>query len=196
MRALLLSGGLDSSAIAWQERPDLCVTIDYGQRAAKGERTAASALCKAMRLKHRILTVDLSVFGTGAMVGRRASKDAVSPEFWPYRNQMLLTLAAMLLQPKGLSEILIGAVSTDVHADGRPPFLRAIDRVMRIQEGKVRVRAPGSSLNSTMLLRRSGFPYRLVGLTFSCHLHDYACGQCNGCKKHRDVVRRAYAEVS
>ncbi|RUW76172.1 7-cyano-7-deazaguanine synthase, partial [Mesorhizobium sp. M1E.F.Ca.ET.063.01.1.1] len=32
MRMLLFSGGLDSSALAWWLRPELCVTINYGQR--------------------------------------------------------------------------------------------------------------------------------------------------------------------
>lgn len=42
MRALLLSGGLDSTAIAAWQRPDVCVTVDYGQRPARGELAAST----------------------------------------------------------------------------------------------------------------------------------------------------------
>lgn len=43
--ALLLSGGMDSISIAWWKRPDIAITLDYGQRAAEAEIKAASATC-------------------------------------------------------------------------------------------------------------------------------------------------------
>jgi 7-cyano-7-deazaguanine synthase len=192
MKALLLSGGLDSSALAWWLRPEVCVTIDYGQRAAQGERAAAKALCEAMSLNHRLIQVDLSALGAGTMVNKAAARGASAPEFWPYRNQMLVTLAGMLLQPEGVTELIVGSVSTDRHADGRSPFFRALDRTMRLQEGGVGVSAPARKYSSIALLRQSAFPEGLIGLTFSCHVHEYACGQCGGCLKHREVVEAAY----
>ena len=193
MKALLMSGGLDSAALAWWLRPELCVTVDYGQRAAQGERAAATALCEAMSLDHRLIEADLSRLGSGTMGSRGTARGASAPEFWPYRNQMLVTLAGMLLQPEGVTEILVGSVLTDRHADGRIPFFRALDRVMRIQEGGLRVSAPARKYSSVTLLQLSGFPKDLLGLTFSCHVHQYACGQCGGCLKHREVVAAAYS---
>ena len=35
--ALLLSGGMDSIALAYWKRPDIALTIDYGQAAADAE---------------------------------------------------------------------------------------------------------------------------------------------------------------
>lgn len=192
MKALLLSGGIDSSALAWWLRPDICVTVDYGQLAAKGELAAARALCEALSLRHRTITADLSSVGSGAMLNKAAVAGAAAAEFWPYRNQMLVTLAGMLLLPEGLQEVMLGAVCTDRHADGHSPFLRALDRTMRVQEGVVRVSAPARKFSSATLLRKSGFPKDLVGLTFSCHVHEYACGQCDGCIKHREVIAGAF----
>jgi 7-cyano-7-deazaguanine synthase len=106
---------------------------------------------------------------------------------------MLVTLAGMLLQPEGVTEILVGSVSTDRHADGRIPFFRALDRTMRLQEGGIRVSAPARKYSSVTLLKLSGFPKDLLGLTFSCHVHQFACGQCGGCLKHREVVAAAYS---
>ena len=34
MIGLLLSGGMDSISIAWWKRPDVAISVDYGQRAA------------------------------------------------------------------------------------------------------------------------------------------------------------------
>jgi 7-cyano-7-deazaguanine synthase len=188
MRALLLSGGLDSTAIAFHERPDVCITLDYGQRPAKGEIAAASSICLQLGLRHEILRVDLSALGVGSLSGKRPSGLGSAPEWWPFRNQMLITLAAMRLVPEGLKEIMIGAVATDVHADGKAPFLRQLDRLMRGQEGKVRVSAPALRKSPFKLIQDAGIPKSILGATFSCHLMEYACGQCRGCEKHRDTL--------
>lgn len=195
MRALLLSGGLDSSALAHWHRPEVCVTVDYGQRAAAGERAAARAICDALGLRHELVEADLSTLGSGSMASRPTAAGAAAPEFWPYRNQMLVTLAAMHMQPEGLREVLVGAVSTDLHADSSAAFFRGLDRTMRAQEGHVRVKAPARRLSPAQLLRRSGLPRALVGLTFSCHVHEYACGQCGGCLKHREVIDEVFPRM-
>ena len=56
--ALLLSGGMDSLAIAWWKRPDVAITIDYGQKAAEAEKRASSAVCQELGIEHHILTID------------------------------------------------------------------------------------------------------------------------------------------
>lgn len=187
-----MSGGLDSAALAWLYRPDLCVTVDYGQRPAQGERVASAALCKQMGLHHLVLSIDHSSIGSGNMSDVAAIPDAQAPEFWPYRNQCLITLAAMALVGRGLRELMIGIVATDVHADGSQAFVDAMDALLALQEGAVRLTAPGLLMTGAELLRNSGFPHDLIGLTFSCHTHQYACGQCGGCDKHRETVQEVY----
>ncbi|WAJ29537.1 7-cyano-7-deazaguanine synthase [Antarcticirhabdus aurantiaca] len=188
MRLLLFSGGLDSSALAADLRPDLCLTVDYGQRPAAGEIRSSAAIAAALDLRHETLRVDLSALGSGDMAGSDASGLASGPEWWPYRNQMLITLAAMRYVTSGLSEIVIGAVGTDTHADGKAPFLEAIDRALAVQEGCVRVSAPARDADPVELLRRSSLPRELLCLTFSCHSGPYACGQCRGCTKRLATI--------
>lgn len=189
MKLLLLSGGIDSSALAWSQRPDVCLTINYGQAPAPGEIAAAEAVCAAIGLKHEVIAVDLRHLGSGLLSGRAASSLARAEEWWPYRNQMLITLAAMRFVSEGLREIVIGAVSTDIHADGKAPFLEAIDRTLSLQEGQVRVSAPARGVTTVELLRVSSFPRDLLGVTFSCHAMEVACGQCGGCLKHIETLQ-------
>lgn len=189
MNLLLFSGGIDSSAIAFWKRPDVAVTINYGQKPARGEIRAAKAIASELNLTHEVLEVDFSKFGIGHLAGKRASKISKAPEWWPYRNQMLVTVAAMAFLPRGLKRIMIGAVSTDVHADGKPAFVRNLDSLMSKQEGRVRVIAPAINLTGDELLRRSKFPVDLIGLTFSCHVMEHACGRCRGCAKHASIMR-------
>ncbi|MBB2792681.1 UNVERIFIED_ORG: 7-cyano-7-deazaguanine synthase [Rhizobium pisi] len=188
MKLLLFSGGLDSTALAWDLRPDVCLTVDYGQRPAAGEIRAAQSLCREMQLRHEVVRVDFSGLGLGPLAGKPSSGLAAAPEWWPYRNQMLITVAAMRFVADGLSEIIIGAVSTDVHADGKGPFLDAMDRVLLLQEGRVRLSAPARYTDPLELLSSSGIPRNLLGATFSCHVAEHPCGRCRGCEKHQQTM--------
>lgn len=190
MKVLLFSGGLDSSALACWKRPDICLTVDYGQRPAVGEIAAARAVSSELGLHHEVLTVDMRALGSGSLAGKPPSELAHAEEWWPYRNQMLITLAGMRFVAEGLKEIMIGAVRTDVHADGKARFLQSIDRLMSLQEGGVTVSAPARALHPEKLLELSGFPTSLLGLTFSCHVMEYPCGRCRGCEKHFATMAR------
>ncbi|WP_440506100.1 7-cyano-7-deazaguanine synthase [Serratia nevei] len=61
--ALLLSGGMDSIAIAWWKRPDIALTLDYGQYAAEAEIRAASVTCKSLGIDHHIIRIDCRSLG-------------------------------------------------------------------------------------------------------------------------------------
>ncbi|MBK4723073.1 7-cyano-7-deazaguanine synthase [Azospirillum sp. YIM DDC1] len=185
MRVLLFSGGIDSTALAHWTRPDVLLTIDYGQRTAGGEIRAATHIASLLGLQHEVVRVDCSALGLGHMAGLPPSPLGAAPEWWPYRNQLLITVAGMKFAPHGLSEIVIGTVASDVvHADGRPGFLKAIGALMSFQEGGVRVTAPASQLQSEELVRLSGVSMSVLAWTFSCHVSVHACGQCRGCQKH------------
>lgn len=196
MRVLLHSGGVDSSAIAYWKRPEVCLTVDYGQTPAQGEIIAAASICKELGLRHEIVTVNLSSLGAGTLAGKPTPDIARAEEWWPYRNQMLITIAGMRFVVEGLKEVMIGALRTDVHADGKRPFLRTIHRLMSLQEGSVAVTAPAASLSGKKLLDVSGFPPVLLALTFSCHVLEYPCGRCRGCEKHIAISGAASSSLT
>ncbi len=192
MRVLLLTGGLDSAALAWMLEIERALFVDYGQRPAKGEERAARAVAEALRIPLDIRRVDLSAFGHGTMSATGVALPSArgAPEFWPYRNQMLITLAAMTYAAEPLAEIVIGTVvGDDAHPDGRPEFLDAMDRVVSQQSG-VRVVAPALGMTTLELVRKAAVPRSVLGWTFSCHTGEWACGSCRGCHKHRDVIAR------
>ncbi|TXH38862.1 MAG: 7-cyano-7-deazaguanine synthase [Rhodospirillaceae bacterium] len=189
MKLLLLSGGIDSSCIAAWLRPDMLCTVDYGQRVAAAEIRASAYVASQLGLRHEVIKVDCSALGTGHLTGREPSSLAAAPEWWPYRNQLLITLGAMRFVSEGLSEIMIGTVASDVvHMDGRAEFIDAIGTLLRVQEGAVNVSAPASLMRSEELILRSGITAELLAYTFSCHVSVYPCGQCRGCLKHNEVM--------
>lgn len=155
--ALLLSGGMDSIAIAWWKRPDIAITLDYGQRAAEAEIKAASATCSALKIDHHVIKVDCSSLGSGDMAGAEADSNAPSSDWWPYRNQMLISLAAMKAITLGVTHLWIGTVKSDSsHLDGTLAFVYKISELMSFQEGNMIVEAPAIELSTTELVRISG----------------------------------------
>lgn len=193
MKVLLFTGGLDSTAIAYSYRPDLCLTIDYGQIPAEGEIGAASAIARELSLKQEIITLDASALGSGALVGGSSLTDEMPLEWWPYRNQLLITIAATYIAKLGGGTLLIGTVKGDAaHCDGRPVFIETMDNLLSIQRPYSRLQAPGLFLEAHELVAQSGAPKELFGWTFSCHSAAVACGHCRGCKKHIDTLNRAF----
>jgi len=188
-RALLLSGGMDSIAIAYWQRPELCITIDYGQVPADAEIAAAAAVCQTIGLTHDVLRVDCRSVGSGDLAGRSAAPLAPVREWWPYRNQLLITLAAASVIERGIQELLIGCVQSDAaHQDGRPEFIAAMSSVLELQEGHLRVTAPAIHLESAELIAQSRIPWEVLAWAHSCHVSNLACGRCRGCQKHANVV--------
>lgn len=188
--ALLLSGGMDSVAIAWWQKPDIAITIDYGQKPAEAEVRSASAVATALGIQHEVVRFDLSSLGSGDMAGEPPLALAPIPEWWPFRNQMLLTAAAMKAVSLDARRLLIGCLSTDdQHADGKPEFIRAMNSVFSIQEGGMSVEAPAIHLTATELTKLSGIPFEVLAWAHSCHRANEACGVCRGCLKHYDTMQ-------
>jgi 7-cyano-7-deazaguanine synthase len=196
MRALLFSGGVESTCLAVMTKPDLAVTIDYGQICAPGEIRAASHIASLISMSHRVIKVSLGHLGSGEMTGV-PSDDAAGrvPEHWPFRNQVLLTVAAMALADCDLREMIIGTVLTDrVHNDGTPEFLRAMERLLQTQLSEFKLSAPASTTTTDDLVRKSGVSRDLLGWTFSCHRAEVACGACRGCNKSLQLFARLERE--
>ncbi|MDS0786827.1 7-cyano-7-deazaguanine synthase [Proteus vulgaris] len=187
--ALLFSGGMDSTAIAWWKRPDIAITLDYGQRAAEAEISSASATCRALNITHHIVRVDCSALGSGDMAGTPADSNAPSSDWWPYRNQMLISLAAMKAITLGVTHLWIGTVkSDDSHLDGTPAFVEKISSLLSFQEGGMVVEAPAIKLSTTELVQISSITPSGLAWAHSCHKANIPCGSCRGCNKYFQVL--------
>lgn len=193
---LLLSGGLDSAALAYQVRPDKTLFIDYGQRPARAEARAAQAIAREVGLNHAQISLDLSELGGGLLANDSSNDHWPSPEWWPYRNQFLLTIAsawALKLSPDDRAtnvQLITGTVASDGarHADGTTGFYDRIGALLEYQEGGVTVSAPAIGLTSAELIAKSGTPDQVLGWSHSCHRADTPCGDCPGCHKRSQVL--------
>ncbi|EIN02568.1 hypothetical protein WQE_03272 [Paraburkholderia hospita] len=188
-QALLLSGGQDSIALAYWLRPSIAVTVDYGQVPAEAEERAAGAVCLALGIQHEVIKADCSAVGSGDLSGTRPLSIAPVPEWWPYRNQLILTLAATSAIRHGASELVIGTVVTDCsHTDGTSAFVEKMSEVFMLQEGRLKLCAPAIGMTSSELVKTANVPMEILAWAHSCHRSNHACGQCRGCIKHKNVI--------
>ncbi|MDO8289231.1 MAG: 7-cyano-7-deazaguanine synthase [Parvibaculum sp.] len=193
-----MSGGMDSIAVAWWKRPKWAVTIDYGQRGAVAEKVAAAQVCKELEIEHEILTVDCSALGSGDLANTEPAPYATTSDWWPYRNQLLITLASMRAISRDIQVLYIGTVKSDAasHRDATLEFIERIDGLMSFQEGGLHVVAPAIDYTTSELVRKVAVPSGLLAWAHSCHKADVACGNCRGCNKYLETfaeLGREYA---
>lgn len=198
--ALLLSGGIDSAAVAAWKHPDIALFIDYGQRSASAERRAARAVAAELEIRHHELTVGLDALGAGVLKDDVTRDGWPSPEWWPYRNQLLVTCAAAWLTTNAeileikmppQARILMGTVSSDAsrHRDGSFRFFEALNALLASQEGFIGVDVPAIEMSTQQLILVSHITDSVMGWTHSCHTANLPCGRCPGCHKREQVLR-------
>lgn len=187
---LLLSGGIDSICLAAKYRPKVCLTVDYGQRAAQAEINSSKQVCHSLGLRSIVLNVNIGALGSGQMAGQTTSPVSQHVEFWPFRNQFLVTLAGMLALREQCTQILIGSVSTDQrHSDGSTAFRDLLHQLLGLQEGGLELLAPAADMTSEELIDFSEISLDVLSWAHSCHTGNFACGNCPGCNKHSQVMQ-------
>jgi 7-cyano-7-deazaguanine synthase len=183
--ALLLSGGIDSLCAAYLIRPDQAITIKYGQSSETTEARVSARICSELNIIHHIIDVNCRDLGCGDLVGRDSIIESPSSEWWPFRNQLLLTLAGMKALSLGIRSLVTASVSCDdFHKDGTAEFYQLSNNLMALQEGNIRVEAPFLSLTSAQLVQKSRIPKSLLLFAHSCHKSNIPCNNCRGCNKY------------
>lgn len=188
-KALLLSGGIDSNSIAWVERPEITITVNYGQKSAKTEISSAKEISRLINADHHIIEVDCSSLGSGDMSVHKPNSNAPSSEWWPYRNQMLITLAAMKSISLNVKELMIGCISSDdFHKDGTKEFIKKISDLLEYQEGSLKITAPAIEFKIHDYIAKHQIPLSFLMWSHSCHKSNIPCNSCRGCNKYNQTM--------
>ncbi len=202
---ILASGGLDSTvtaAIAKAEGHDIyMLTISYGQRHAIEVAQAAKIAISLQATEHKVLELDLRVFGGSALtdeinVPRHQSveerKKGVPITYVPARNTIFLSLALAYAEVLSATRIYFGANILDYsgYPDCRPEYVEAFVKVARLgtQMGingvQVEILTPLIRMTKAEIIQKGmelDVPFHL---THSCYAPDAdgrACGQCDSC---------------
>lgn len=201
---ILLSGGLDSAtclAIAKSKGFEpYCLSFDYGQR-HNTELQAAARLAKFYEaIEHRIVKIDLAVFGGSALTDGRiavptegVAENVIPVTYVPARNTILLSYALAWAEVLGAADIFIGVNSVDYsgYPDCRPEFISAFQVLARlatkagVEGASMHIHTPLIFLTKAQIIERGvalGVDY---GMTVSCYQADdqgRACGECDACR--------------
>lgn len=187
-KAVLLSGGIDSICLTYGLKPEIAYTVDYGQTVAEREIYVSNYICQKLNIEHKVIQINCRSLGTGTLANSDNLSLSPSEEWWPYRNQLLITLASMQGIKDGVKELYLASVKSDkFHKDGTEEFYKLMNDVVFYQEGAIKICCPTISYYSHELVSKYEVPLELLTIAHSCHISNLACGKCSGCMKQLKV---------
>jgi 7-cyano-7-deazaguanine synthase len=207
---VLLSGGLDSMVTAALAREAgfsvLALTVDYSQRHSV-ELESAAKVAAALADEHKVLRLDLTLFGGSALTSDlEVPKSGVGTDipvtYVPARNTVFLSLALAWAEVAGARDLLIGVNALDYsgYPDCRPEFIRAFEILANVAtkagvEGEsFTLHAPLQHMSKADIAREAVRLGLDAAMSHSCY--DPApggehCGLCDACR----LRSRGFAEA-
>ncbi len=213
-----VSGGMDSAvalAEALAKHGDAVILhCSYGQRTGSREERAVRAL--AEHYGCRVIRYELPVFdclrGASSLVDEtmeveegELDRRGVPSTYVPFRNGILLSVAAAAAESLGASCIYLGVVEEDGsgYPDCRRSFVEAMERAVALgtrcglEGNPIRIETPLVSLDKAGIVRRGRELDVPFELTWSCYRNEgeIACGRCDSCLlRLRGFMRAGYAD--
>ena len=203
MKGLLIySGGLDSTTLLYEYKDsiDLAVTFDYGSKHNAKEIACAKENCQRLGIRHLIIPLgfigqyfksDLLQSGGEIPEGSYADENMKSTVV-PFRNGIMLAVAAGLAESYGLDTVLLANHSGDhaIYPDCRPEFIDAFSAAVKAgtYEG-IKVVSPYCNITKRDIALRGkalGLDY---SLTYSCYKGgEKHCGKCGTCVERKEAL--------
>jgi len=198
---VLLSGGLDSATVLSMAQAQgfdcYALSFNYSQRSTS-ELHAAARVARAAGVPHRVMEIDLSLFGGSALTDTtidvpQDTTSGIPVTYVPARNTFFLSLALAWAEVLDARAIFIGVNAVDYsgYPDCRQEYISAFQAMANLAtragvEGfELTVHTPLIDLTKAQIIAAG------VGLgvryddTVSCYQADdlgAACGRCDSCR--------------
>ena len=203
MNAILIySGGLDSTTLLYEYKADirLAVTFDYGSKHNAREIACAKENCALLGIPHLIIPLDFigKYFRSDLLIsGGEIPEGSYDDENMrstvvPFRNGIMLAVAAGLAESRDLDTVLLANHSGDhaIYPDCRPEFVDAFDKATAAGTyNGVRIVSPYCNLTKRDIALRG----RSLGIdyakTYSCYKGGQKhCGLCGTCQERKEAL--------
>ena len=202
---LIASGGMDSTTMLYEYKDQiaLAISFDYGSNHNSREIPFAQLHCERLGIKH--IVISLAFFkeyfksslleGADAIPEGNYDDDNMASTVVPFRNGIMLSIAAGIAESNGLKYIMMANHGGDhaIYPDCRSEFVDAFDKA--VQTGTyigVRLLTPYTKWTKTDIARRGaelGIDY---SETWSCYKGgEVHCGKCGTCTERREALREA-----
>ncbi len=201
---VLLSGGLDSATVLAMANSDdfevYALSFSYGQK-HKLELDCAKVLAEEVAIEHKIVNIDLSMFGASALTTDRdvpkhdhvdELDDSIPITYVPARNTVFLSFALAYAEVIGAIDIFIGVNALDYsgYPDCRPEFIFSYEKMANlatasgVQGKKVVIHAPLIHLTKAEIIKKGiklGVDYSKTTSCYDPSPEGFACGHCDAC---------------
>lgn len=205
---LVLSGGMDSVTMLHEfaGRIALAVTFHYGANHNEREAECARWNCRMLNIPHLEIPLEFMgryfesslLQGGDAIPSGHYAEENMRSTVVPFRNGIMLSVAAGLAESRGLSVVMLANHSGDhaIYPDCRPQFVEAMNRaIMAGTYLPVRLECPYTSLTKGEICARGlklGVDY---SHTYSCYRGgEHHCGTCGTCTERHEALRFAGIE--
>jgi len=199
---IILSGGMDSTTLLYDFKKDiaLALSFDYQSKHNKKELAFAKYHCQKLGIKHFVINLDfidkffassLLKSGTNIPDGHYEDENMKSTVV-PFRNGIMLSIAAGIAESNGLSNIYIGNHAGDhaIYPDCRPNFINYMsDAITAGTYVKVEIKAQYTNINKRQIAligKELGVDY---SKTWTCYKgRDKHCGKCGSCVERQEAL--------
>lgn len=204
-KLIIVSGGMDSITMLHEYAQEiaLAVTFDYGSNHAKKEISFARLHCERLGIVHIVIPLEFmhDYFKSSLLEGADAipeghyADENMKSTVVPFRNGIMLSIAAGLAESRGLKFVMIANHAGDhaIYPDCRATFIDAMNEA--IAYGTyigVRVFAPYTNITKGQIAEHGkvlGLDYRE---TWSCYKGgDKHCGKCGTCVERKEALEYA-----
>ncbi len=205
---IIVSGGMDSVTLLYEyaESIALAISFDYGANHNAKEIPLAAMHCERLGIEHLIIPLAfMSKYFTSSLL---EGADAIPEGHYedenmkstvvPFRNGIMLAIAAGIAESRGLKNVLIANHGGDhsIYPDCRTDFINAINEATKAGTYiDVSVKAPYTSITKTDIAchgKKLGIDYRE---TWSCYKGgDCHCGKCGTCVERKEALHSAGIE--
>ena len=206
---IVLSGGMDSTTLLHdrKEQIALAVTFDYGSKHNAREIECARKNCDMLGIEHIVIPLEFmgDYFRSSLLIGGEEipeghyTDDNMKSTVVPFRNGIMLSIAAGLAESRGLKKVMLANHGGDhaIYPDCRPGFVDAMSEAIKqgTYDGIV-IDAPYTHISKSEIARigkRIGVDYNL---TYSCYKGgETHCGKCGTCVERMEALRDAGIEL-
>jgi 7-cyano-7-deazaguanine synthase len=204
---VLCSGGMDSvAALYWARREhavEAAVSFDYGSKHNPREIPFAAEHAARLGVPHLVVPLPFvgRLFSSHLLAGGGGIPDGhyedqtMRQTVVPFRNAILLSVAAGLAESRGAEALVIATHGGDhaIYPDCREDFMRAMGEAMRLGTyAGVRLLRPFIALDKAGIAlegTRLGVDF---ARTWSCYKGgEIHCGTCGTCVERREAFAQA-----
>ena len=202
---LVFSGGMDSTTMLYeyQERIALALSFHYGSNHNDKELAFAKLHCQRLGIEHIIIPLGFikEHFNSSLLSGSEAipegnyDEENMKSTVVPFRNGIMLAIAAGMAENRGLQYIMLANHSGDhaIYPDCRPDFVNAMDQAVCAGTwNNVRLLTPYTNISKAEIARHGlqlGINY---DETWSCYKGgDKPCGVCGTCREREEALKEA-----